>query len=135
MSSLPRQDEFKLFCPHHDQIDAYWGIAKPLIQKALDRGSNYTIDDIYAGLRSKAMQLWMWGDEAALVTTIQNKNEKRWCLFLALGGENMGAWQECLPIIEDWARSRGCTESRIYGRPGWKRLGFKIEYTKLVREL
>lgn len=132
---LPLKEEFKLYCPHHDQIDSIWGVARPLIQKALDRGSNYTIDQIYRGLRSKEMQLWMWGDDAALVTTIQNRDNKRWCLFLALGGECMNEWQEYLPIVEDWARDKGCQEMRIYGRAGWKKLGFEIEYTKLVRAL
>ena len=132
---LPLKEEFKLYCPHHDQIDSVWGDAKPLIQKALDRGSNYTIDQVYRGLRSKEMQLWMWGNDAALVTTIQNRDDKRWCLFLALGGECMNEWQEYLPIVEDWARSNGCQDMRIYGRAGWKKLGFDIEYTKLVRKL
>jgi hypothetical protein len=130
--TLPRRDESKLHCP---DIDSAWAIAKPHIERALQRGSNYTIDDIYAGLKSTAMQLWMWGDEAALVTTIQNKDEQRWLLFLALGGENMTEWQQYLPIVEDWARENGCQEMRIYGRAGWKCLGFDIEYTKLVRKL
>ena len=134
MSSHPKET-FKLYCPHHDQIDSYWSIAKPLIQKALDRGSNYTIDQIYRGLKSKEMQLWMWGDTSALVTAIQNRDNKRWCLFLALGGERMNEWQEYLPIVEDWARDKGCQDMRIYGRAGWKKLGYDIEYTKLVRKL
>jgi len=135
MSRFPSAVMPELHCPHSDQIDAYWGTASPLIRKALDRGSNYTIDQIYHGLRSQEMQLWMWGDGTALVTTIQNKDAKRWCLFLALGGENMNEWSKYLPIVEDWARGRGCTEMRIYGRSGWKKLGFDIEYTKLTRKL
>jgi len=130
--SFPHKDEFRLHCP---DIDSSWGIARPLIQKALDRGSSYTIDDIYKGLKLKEMQLWMWGEDAALVTTIQNKDAKRWCLFLALGGERMNEWREFLPIVDDWARGKGCQELRIYGRSGWKKLGFEIEYTKLVRRL
>lgn len=129
------QDECKLFCPNSKQIDSVWAVAKPLIEKALDRGSNYTINDIYTGLKLKQMQLWMHGTDAALVTTIQNRDDKRWCLLLALGGTNMEEWGEYLPLIDDWARSMGCTQLRIYGRAGWKKLGFEIEYTKLVREL
>ena len=132
---LPLRAESRLFCPHHDQIDAYWSIARPLIELALERGSNYTIGQIYRGLKSKEMQLWMWGDDAALVTTLQNRDNKRWCLFLALGGSNMDEWHEYLPLVEDWAREKGCQEMRIYGRPGWKKLGFDVEYTKLVRKL
>ena len=132
---LSHKDEFKLRCYSHDQIDHVWHIYKPLIQKALDRGSNYTIDDIYKGLKSKNMQLWAWSDEAALVTTIQNRDDKRWCLLLALGGENMHVWKIYLPWVEDWAKKNGCEELRIYGRRGWKTLGFDEVYTKLVRKL
>ena len=129
------QEKFKLQCYRSDQINEVWFKYQPLIQKALDRGSIYTIRDIYNGLRNKEMQLWTWGDEAALVTTIQNKDDKRWCLLLALGGTDMAIWKHYLPIIDNWAREKGCQELRVYGRLGWKRLGFDFEYAKLVRKL
>lgn len=135
MLTSQHKDRFKLQCYASEQIHSVWPVYKPLIQKALDRGSNYTIDEILEGLVSKDMQLWTWGDEAAMVTSIQNKDDKRWCLLLALGGTNMEVWSVYLPILEEWAKSQGCQELRIYGRPGWKKLGFDIEYTKLVRKL
>ena len=133
-------DEFRLHCP---DIDEAWPVASGLIQKALDWNPayidgryNYTLDGIYQGLKSKEMQLWMWGDDAALVTAIQNDEEKRWCLLLALGGRDINAWVPCLPIVEGWAKENGCDEMRIYGRIGWARaLGYDVEYTKLVRGL
>lgn len=131
-----QQEKFKLYCPTSDQIDEIWDIAGPLIDKALSRGSNYTLDDVYAGLKAAEMQLWMWSDESAMVTTIQNKDERRWCLFLALGGEKMNDWINYLPIVEDWARTMDCHEMRIYGRPGWSRvIGYNIEYAKMVKRL
>ena len=133
--TLPRKEKFRLFAPRSDEIDLYWETAAPLIKKALDRGSNYTLEDIYEGLKASEMQLWMWGSEAALVTTIQNRDGLRWCLFLALGGEKLDEWAEYLPLVEEWARSNGCDEMRIYGRAGWKKLGFDVVYTKLVRKL
>lgn len=134
MSSL-HAEKFKLVAFDSFHIPSVWGFYRPLIQKALDRGSNYTIHDIYAGLLSGDMQLWAWDKDAALVTSIQNRDDKRWCLFIALGGENMDEWKEHLPIVEDWARSNGCEEMRIYGRRGWAKLGFDIVYTKMVRKL
>lgn len=116
-------------------VDSVWETYKPLIQKALDRGSNYTIDDIYAGLKSGDMRLWAWDEDAALVTTVQNKDDKRWLLLLALGGKDMNVWKGFLPILENYARFNRCDELRIYGRIGWKKLGFDVEYTKLVRSL
>ena len=135
MSSSALQDKFELRCFNSRDVLSVWHIYEPLIQKALDRGSNYTIDEVLEGLCSSAMQLWTWGLDAAMVTTIQNDDKTRWCLLLALGGTNMQAWKGYLPIVDDWARSKGCGELRIYGRPGWARLGFDIDYAKLVRKL
>ncbi len=119
-----------------DQIDSVWGVAKPLIQKALDRGSNYTIDEIHEGLLSNEMQLFMWMDKAALVTAIQTKRGKTFCLLLTLGGDSMSLWFEQLPFLEDWAKGQGAEEMRIYGRLGWARLtGYDIEYVKMVKQL
>lgn len=129
------RDEFKLIGFRADQIDDVWFVYAPLIKRALDRGSNYTLAEIRKGLKAKEMQLWAWGEDAALVTTIQNRDDKRWCLLLALGGENMEEWREFLPILDAWAKENGCQELRIYGRRGWAKLGFDIEYTKLVRKL
>ena len=135
MSNSAPQDGCRLRCYNSQEVYIVWPIFKPMIQKALDRGSNYTIDQILEGICSSAMQLWTWGMDAAMVTTIQNDKETRWCLLLALGGTNMEAWKGYLPVLEDWARGKGCEELRIYGRPGWAKLGFDLVYAKLVREL
>ncbi len=135
MLTLPRREESNLRCYTSWQIDEVWCIYKPHIQRALDRGSNYTIDEVYEGLKKAEMQLWTYGQDAALVTTIQSRDDKTWCLLLALGGSKMDEWKGFLPHVDEWAKSKGCSELRIYGRIGWKRLGFDVEYTKLVRKL
>ena len=132
-----RQGMSELVCYKDSQIPLVWDEVCPLIQKALDRGSRYTLKDIYEGLCSRKMQLWCWRDEkihAALVTTLQ-EDEVKFCLYLALGGSKMAEWAKYQPVVEDWARSKGCTEVRVYGRYGWKKLGFTPIYTKLVRKL
>ena len=97
------------------------------------------MDDIYRGLRSTEMQLWVWlGKEihAALVTTLQEKNDVKFCLYLCLGGSKMDESADHQPIVEDWARSKGCTEMRVYGRRAWgRKFGFTEVYTKMTREL
>ena len=92
MSMPSQQERSKLRCYPRNQVPIVWNTYRPLIQKALDRGSEYSIADIYDGLLSEEMQLWTWGDDAALVTTIQNKGDKRWCLLLAMGGSKMDEW-------------------------------------------
>ena len=136
MSNLNLKAEFRLQCYSSDQIPSIWPIARPLIKKALDRGSNYTINEVYEGLCTKTMQLWLWGEDAALVTAIQTKAGKTYCLLLALGGSDMSIWFQYLPLVEDWARDQGAKEVRGYGRLGWRRLtGYDIDYVKLVKKL
>ena len=129
----------RLVCYNSGRIQEIWPKAKPHIQSALDRGSNYTIDDIHTGLCSGKMQLWLWMGrdvEAAMITTIQTKNNVTYCLYLALGGSKMFEWAKHMPIVETWAKEHKCTEMRIYGRAGWaKAFGFDIDYTKMTRTL
>ena len=127
------------------QVPYIWDKVKPYIQKALDRGSNYTIEEIYGGLLAAEMQLWVWQGGckpeiyAALVTTIQNKDDLRWCLFLAIGGTRMDDWLQFLPDIEAWAKDKGCDEMRVYGRLPWARklraFDYKAHWVKLSKRL
>lgn len=122
-----------------EELDTYWPVAEPLIQKALDRGSNYTIEQIREGLKFSNMQLWMYGLESALVTSIQSKAGKTWCLLLALGGKDMYLWFDHFPLLEEWAKDRGAQEMRVYGRIGWARYlkpsGYGVEWVKLSKPL
>lgn len=128
-------EESNLRCYSSDQIPAIWEKAKPFIETALNQGSNYTLDEIYDGLCTKQMQLWMY-DDAALVTSIQTDARNKFCLLVTLGGKRMVDWFQYLPIVEDWAKDQGAEEMRLYGRPGWKKLtGYKIDYCKMSKKL
>lgn len=122
-----RQDAFRLEFYKGNQIPSVWDRASPSIQKALDRGSNYTLDEIYDGLLKSEMQLWLW-DESALVTALQvDRLGKKFCLLLTLGGKCMSDWIQYLPLVEDWAKDEGATEMKVYGRRGWSRvIGYPI---------
>ena len=136
--SLPAEEQCRLCCYNSEQIDAVWAGYAPFIQKALDHQPNpgYTLDDIYDGLKLTAMQLWCWGHEACLVTTIQEQYGKKWCHLLAIGGSAMKEWLPYLKLVEDWAKSKGCEQMQIYGRIGWSRvLGYDVEHTKMVKDL
>jgi len=130
----------ELVCYQSWEIPTVWDKVKGHIEKALKyRGSNYSLDDIYAGLRKSEMQLWASQGkdlEAALVTTIQVKDDMKFCLFLALGGTNLKKWDSWQSYIENWARKEGCEEMRIYGRIGWAKIvNYKIDYTKMSKKL
>ena len=132
----------RLVCYSSKQIHYVWPQVFPHIERALDRGSNYTLDDIFLGLSKAEMQLWVWQGvcrpkiHAAMVTAIQTKNDTKFCLLLAIGGEKMDEWVEYLPVVEEWAKQEGCEEMRIYGRIGWARtLGFDVKYTRMDKKL
>jgi hypothetical protein len=112
-----------------------WDEVRPLIQRALDRGSEYDINDILLGLSKTEMQLWTCETDhiqAALITSLQDD----FCLLLAIGGDNMTTWKHWIPAVESWAKAKGCREMRIYGRRGWsKALGYRIEFTKMSKAL
>lgn len=108
-----------------EEIPLVWNEIEPLVERGLARGSIFTKEDIYDGLRKSLFQLWAWEPrdiEAILVTTIH----KETCLLLLMAGKNMRDWKDCLPIIEHWARSHDCKELLIQGRKGWAKLGFTI---------
>ena len=133
---LPLREKSEVRGIQASELGQFWPIAKPLIQKALDRGSDYSIDEVYMGLMRTEMQLWMWGDEAALVTAIQTDRGQKFCLLLACGGTNMSDWFQYFPHLEAWAKSKGCDAMRLYGRRGWARVtGYKVCWTKMEKEL
>ena len=121
-----------------DQIPGIWPYVKHHVARALDRGSIYTLQDIYERLCEGKFQLWTSQSEhceAALITAIQEKDCK-FCLLLAAGGRNMRVWVQWLPHVEEWAREHGCKELRIYGRIGWARAAnFEIVYTKMRKAI
>ena len=134
MLSISTQDKFSCYQWH--EIPFVWPLYRDQVQKALDEGSDYTLDEIFQGLSNREMQLWAYGIDAALVTSVKNQHNRRYCLLLALGGENMREWLGCLDHIENWAREQGCTEMRIYGRRGWsKLLGYDIQWTMMSKPL
>ena len=109
---------------HYDpsEIPFIWDQVEDDISRALKRGSVYTIEMIYDGLRSGALQLFTARDVTLVASYL-----KEYCLLLALSGKNMRSWLSLLPLIEDSARLSGCGKMRIQGRKGWARLlGYEI---------
>ena len=103
-----------------------WEDIEELVDKALDRGSIYTAEDIRHGLEASAFQLWAWKDsqiKAILVTMIYGAC----CYLLLAAGTDMKNWLSNLDLVKNWACLEGCTEMRIHGRKGWERLlGFEV---------
>jgi len=109
-----------------EQIPFIWDAVEPFIQRALDRGSIFTKQDIYDGLRHELFQLWTWQNpelKAVLITQLTVES----CYMAVLSGSHMQEWLGVLPDIEEWAKSMGCKKMKIHGRKGWSRvLGYEI---------
>lgn len=124
-------------CVHPDELDKYWELAAPLIDKALKRNDyRYKLGNIEAAIKNGAMFLWVAEDtetlsRAAAVTNIIHYPDRSALVILYCGGENHRDWVDCLKYIIDYAKGSGCSEIEIYGRKGWvralKKYGFKID--------
>jgi len=104
------------------QIDGIWSRVVPFIERALERGSIWNIEDIYDGLKESTFQLWAWKDdgiEAVLITCLV---KDKYCVMLTMAGSKMYEWIKFLPIVENWARQNGCKEMMVHGRKGWSRV-------------
>lgn len=113
--------------------------AAPLLQAALDAEDErplWTLDDVRIELEQGRAHLWL-GERSAMVTTIQDFNGER-IIECWLAGGDMGEILSVTPIIEDHARSVGCTQAHITGRRGWVRAlapqGYE-HYATVVRKL
>lgn len=129
----------RLMAYTHDQIPYVWDRVKDHLQRGIDKGSDYTLEEVLEKLCKREMQLWVsWnGDiEAALVTSIETSKQCKFCVLAVGGGDNLEGWMHYLSEIEDWARRHDCEELRIYGRPGWARvLDFDMRYTAMSKKL
>jgi hypothetical protein len=80
-----------------------------------------TLDDVQRALEANEAQLWA-GNRSAMVTHICDyRNGVRALEFWLAGGELEEILQG-LVQVEQWARSAGCTQMHVNGRPGWARV-------------
>jgi hypothetical protein len=106
-----------------DSADAVWAFISP----ALEYGSMDTDDALKNAVRQGSMQLWAVYRATALVgamvTEVTHRPRGRVCCVVAASGEDISA-SGCVEAIEQitpWARSLGCEQFEINGRPGWGR--------------
>lgn len=98
----------------------YW----PLLKSAWasDRFQTVTLDWIEGALR--AGQLRVWFDGKTLITA-QVEGHVGYAIH---GAGKLASILAILPLVEEWAFSKGAWEMRIFGRMGWKRLlkGYQV---------
>lgn len=124
----------RLVVARPDDIQAYWPLLLPFIEKALTYSGGRTApDDVLKGLTTldregkTRFQLWAVVDErgeikAIATTEVKVYPHKTACRIDLCSGSARKGWTHHIDGIARWAKSIGCDYLEIIGRPGWKRV-------------
>lgn len=106
-----------------EDVPLVWHLAAPLIQKAIDKTSDFfRVDDVRALVEAQKAQLWLVVDKepvAAWVTTVERSPSNTRVRVMWCGGEDSDEWLPLFEGVENWARSIGASKLTIFGRKGW----------------
>ncbi|MGC5777573.1 hypothetical protein [Methylobacterium sp. NFXW15] len=95
-------------------------------------------DTLLRGLLKGDYQLWRTANAAGVTQIDANEHTRTLFIFLA-GGDLREIEHVAGPVVEDWARSQGCTSIVLSGRRGWERelrtLGYAYSTTNLIKRL
>lgn len=111
-----------------------------MINDAVTRCGDWTLQEIYDALRAERALLWViWDGKsflAAAISQLIKVPRGKLCLLVACGG-TAESWPAALAPIEDYAKAEGCARMRIQGRPGWSRVfpAYKTEWLSMEKEL
>jgi len=118
------------------QIGPVWGEVGPILARALDRQSAYTLGDVRALLETSDAQLWVARTDGALlgaaVTKVFDFPQERVVEVWLAAGDGFSRWGRFLKDIEEWAATIGAKRVRIIGRRGWARVLDGYEVTSVV---
>lgn len=106
---------------------------KSFLLPAIERDKEFAFGDIIANILNKESQLWcLYQDNemiGCLVSMIRVFPKKKTCLIHLLGGKGVLRYQDyCMPILEAWAKEKGCVEVSFEGRKGFERLVKRRDY-------
>lgn len=138
MSSSPTA---KLLCVAPADVERAWPLAGPLIRRAIERTDLSDMHDVESALFTGAMLLWLAARDskvdAIAVTQLVKVGQRKACIIVICSGRGREHWLHLIGGLEDYARAEGCWKTRIYGRPGWKRVlnQYRSKYVILDRAL
>lgn len=127
-------------------IDNYWHLVREFIVQSLRKMSDGSkLDDIYHDLITNNKQLWIAYDRdeekiiGCALTSIVVFPEFKKLLYYIVSGKNFELWRDYSFVIENWAKSNGCTKIEMCGRLGWRKylesLGFKLVSIGMEKDL
>lgn len=130
----------ELLCIPTEKVNEMWPHVVGMIQKAVDKCGDWTVESIKEALDQDRMLLWLTWDGArvrAVATTgLEIVPRGKVCKAIACAGDDP-SWSERLAPIEQYARDQGCVAMRVQGRPGWSRVlrDYEIEWVALEKRL
>lgn len=128
-----------------EDVELIFPQVKEHLEEALRYGlGEYSIDDIYIGLVTGLMHLWIAYEtggkiKASAVCEIRNFPQKKVCHILLMGGQDMASWFHAHEAVEEWAQENGADVMTAYTRKGMVKLvghlGYTEQYMVITKEL
>ena len=127
--------------PSSTNLDDVWSLVKKDISEALSYSGNHTdADFVYDCVKADKMQLWVVWDKdkpttlekyyGVVVTEIIQRTLVKTCNIFIVTGRRRQKWQHLISVLEDWAKSIGCTDMYLISRKGWERIMEQFNYKK-----
>ncbi len=135
---MEEKKEMRMYGVLSHYIDKVWFDVAPLLEKAVAYSDGkYHLDDVYAALINRDMQLWVAYDDTGLkvccVTQILSFPRKRVMLLVFVAGKDSDDWLHLIEKLKEFAKEHQCHTVEFYGRPGWEKttkdIGFKKIHT------
>lgn len=127
-----------------DAIPLAWELVEDKIDEVVLRAHGCVdADDIRKMAERDAVQLWAAIDPdtgeglAIAITEIVDYPKRSVCKIVGLAGDQRERWEGHLAEIESWAKERGCSLVRVFGRKGLVKMlpTYKMAGVVLEKEL
>lgn len=131
----PLSDDVELVCWPPNRISEIWPTVEPMLRAATERTGLSAFEDVASELLYGDALLWLaWSGriEAAASTVLQITDAGKVCVITACSGTDMNRWLPLLARIEEYAKAEGAARTRIFGRPGWRRILSDYKQTNIV---
>lgn len=111
-----------------EDVLTYWPKLSPHIKSAIEHsGGELSLFDVAQGAINGQNHIWVTfsGDKliTVIVTRFLDYQRTKMLQIMTCGGaiEDWDGWTEHHRILEDFAKSNGCSAIEIWGRRGWGR--------------
>lgn len=125
LSDLSASVEINCVAP--ELVPRVWPLVKSRFADVLlNYPSDTTIEATEADVLTGLQLLWIASDTfsiaAAATTALCVTPARKFCAITLAFGIHTRLWDAFIPMVERYARAEGCSNLRVTGREGWKRV-------------